>query len=130
MIKKKYLAKRNTNTAAHITKSMPTIGPTTAPIFVLVFSCCFDGCMVSMNKLKYSNWYILQRKVPKELEFYLVLVFLCTDWIREYTGFLKSKSSYSQSNKCYFFKKNPKYLYSIPKKYTDYINYPIFTRFA
>ena len=71
MIKKKYLAKRNTNTAAHITKSMPTIGPTTAPIFVLVFSCCFDGCMVSMNKLKYSNCYILQRKVPEELGYVL-----------------------------------------------------------
>ena len=79
MIKKEYLAKRNTNTAAHITKSMPAIGPTTAPIFVLVFSCCFDGRMVSMNKLKYSNCYILQRKVPKASGFYLVLVFLCTD---------------------------------------------------
>ena len=29
-----------------------------------------------------------------------------------------------------FLKKNPKYLYSIPKKYTDHVNYPIFARFA
>ena len=77
MIKKEYLTKRNTNTAAHITKSMATIGPTITPIFVLVFS-CLDGRMVSMNKLKDSNCYILQRKIYKELEFCLVSIFMCT----------------------------------------------------
>ena len=67
MIKKEYLTKKNINTAAHITKSMATIGPTTTPIFVLVFSSCLDGRMVSMKKLKDSNRYILQRKTYKEL---------------------------------------------------------------
>ena len=68
----KYLTKRNANTAAHITKSMATIGPTTTPIFVLGISFRFDGRMVSMNKLKDSSCYILQRKMCKELGLYLV----------------------------------------------------------
>ena len=52
MIKKEYLTKRKTNTAAHITKSMARIEPTTTPIFVLVVSPCLDGSIVSMRKLK------------------------------------------------------------------------------
>ena len=55
MIKKEYLAKRNANTAAHITKNMATIGPTTTPILVLVVSPCLDGPIVSMSKLKDFN---------------------------------------------------------------------------
>ena len=60
MIRKEYLTKRNTNTAAHITRSMATIGPTITPIFVLGISFRLDGRMVSMNKSEDFNFYILQ----------------------------------------------------------------------
>ena len=75
----KYLTKRNANTAAHITKSMATIGHTTTPILLLETSSRVDGCMVSMNKLEDLNCYILQRNTCKELGFYLFSIFMCTD---------------------------------------------------
>ena len=77
MIKKEYLIKRNTNTAAHIIKSTGTIGPTTTPIFVLVFSSCLHVLsMVSMNKFHDSHCYILQCRIHEELGFYFVLCVL------------------------------------------------------
>ena len=63
MIKEEYLTKRNTNTAANITKSMAIIGPTITPIFVLRISFRLDGRMVSMSKSKNFNFYILQHNI-------------------------------------------------------------------
>ena len=63
-------------------------------------------------------WYLWTSWNTQIVTFYSVKYLRNWDtyWIREYTGFLKSKSSYSQSNKSYFFKKISKYLYSISKK--------------
>ena len=63
-------------------------------------------------------WYLWTSWNTQIVTFYSVKYLRNWDtyWIREYTGLLKSKSSYSQSNKSYFFKKISKYLYSISKK--------------
>ena len=63
-------------------------------------------------------WYLWTSWNTQIVTFYSVKYLRNWDtyWIREYTGFLKSKSSYSQSNKSYFLKIFSKYLYSISKK--------------